>query len=159
STTARPCPSSPATARSGRAGSTRCRSARSRSTAPTSASSPRARRVLASIAEQGKLTPELRRRIEACATKAELEDLYLPYKKKRRTRATIARERGPLADRILAQPPSGDPRAEAARFTDPKSGLPDAESALAGARDIVAPCPGACRRRRARSHRRAGSST
>ncbi|MBI5481178.1 MAG: hypothetical protein HY906_20135 [Deltaproteobacteria bacterium] len=72
--------------------------------------------ILASIDEQGKLTEELRARLLACATKAELEDLYLPFKPKRRTRATIARERGlqPLADRILAQPPDGDPRAEAA---------------------------------------------
>ncbi len=99
----------------------------------------RRRAILASIEEQGKLTDELRRRIEAAATKAELEDLYLPYKKKRRTRGMIARERGlgPLADRILAQG-GGDPRAEAARFVDPANEVPDVEAALAGARDIVA---------------------
>ena len=61
--------------------------------------------VLKSIEEQGKLTPELRQRIEATRQKTELEDLYLPYKPKRRTKATIARERGlePLADLIAAQ--------------------------------------------------------
>lgn len=100
----------------------------------------RRRAVLASIEEQGALTPELRARIEACATKAELEDLYLPYKKKRRTRAAIARERGlgPLAERVLAQPPSGIPAADAAAFVDADKGVPDADAALAGARDIVA---------------------
>jgi uncharacterized protein len=96
--------------------------------------------ILASISEQGKLTEELRARLLSCATKAELEDLYLPYKPKRRTRATIARERGlqPLADRILLQPQGGDPRAEAAAFVDAGRGVPDADAALAGARDIVA---------------------
>ncbi|MCD8032834.1 MAG: RNA-binding transcriptional accessory protein [Alistipes sp.] len=61
--------------------------------------------VLSTIEEQGKLTPELRRRIEGCWDSVELEDLYLPYKPKRRTRATVARERGlePLADLIMAQ--------------------------------------------------------
>ena len=62
--------------------------------------------ILSSIDEQGKLTPELRKQIEDATTKTELEDLYLPYRPKRRTRATIARERGlePLADRMWAQP-------------------------------------------------------
>src|SRR5690606_35710099 len=70
--------------------------------------------VLAEIEKQGKLTDALRARIVACQTKAELEDLYLPFKPKRRTRATIAKERGlePLADRIWAQASDGDPRAE-----------------------------------------------
>ncbi len=83
--------------------------------------------VLSTIEEQGKLTPELKRAIEACRTRAELEDLYLPYRPKRRTRAQAARERGlePLAHRILAQPRDGDPRREK-------------EEDLAGARDIVA---------------------
>ncbi|HEU5057013.1 MAG TPA: Tex-like N-terminal domain-containing protein, partial [Kofleriaceae bacterium] len=96
--------------------------------------------VLASIAEQGKLSGELEARIRAAASKAELEDLYLPYKPKRRTRATIAREKGlaPLAERILAQPERGDVRAEAAAFVDPEKGVADADAALAGARDIVA---------------------
>jgi len=98
----------------------------------------RRRTVLGSIAEQGKLTPELEARIRACTTKAALEDLYLPYKPKRRTRATIAREKGlaPLADRILAQPADGHPLAEAAAFV--KEDVESAEAALAGARDIVA---------------------
>src|SRR5688572_18285418 len=96
--------------------------------------------VLASIAEQGKLTDDLRARILAADSKAELEDLYLPYKPKRRTRAAIAREKGlgPLADRILAQPERGDPRAEAAGFVDPARGVADVDEALAGARDICA---------------------
>ncbi len=96
--------------------------------------------ILSSIDEQGKLTPGLRARIEAAQTKAELEDLYLPYKKKRRTRALIAKERGlePLAKRILAQPPEGSPMGEAAAFVDPAKEVPDATAALAGARDIVA---------------------
>ena len=96
--------------------------------------------VLASIAEQGKLSPELEARIRACATKAELEDLYLPFKPKRRTRATIAREKGlePLALRIAAQPLDGSPEAEAAAFVGAEQGVEDAAAALAGARDIVA---------------------
>jgi uncharacterized protein len=96
--------------------------------------------ILAAIEEQGKLTPELRRAIEACRAKSELEDLYLPYKVKRRTRAMMARERGlePLAKRILAQPQSGDAKKEAAVYVDPKKEVPDVEAALAGARDIVA---------------------
>jgi len=96
--------------------------------------------ILASIEEQGKLTDELRGKIGACTTKATLEDLYLPFKPKRRTRATIARERGlePLALRILEQPDGGDPLAEAARYADPDKGVKDPASALAGAQDIVA---------------------
>jgi uncharacterized protein len=100
----------------------------------------RRRTILSAIDEQGKLTDELRRAIEACRAKSDLEDLYLPYKTKRRTRALMARERGlePLAKRILAQPASGDPVREAAPFVDPKKDVPDVEAALAGARDIVA---------------------
>ena len=96
--------------------------------------------ILATIAEQGKLTPELRAAIERCRTRTELEDLYLPYRPKRKTRASVARERGlePLARRILAQPPNGNAISEAERFVDPKKELPDSASALAGARDIVA---------------------
>lgn len=72
--------------------------------------------VLESIDEQGKLTDDLRRRIEACASKSELEDLYLPYKRKKKTKASIAREAGyePLALRILEQPSNGDPSRESA---------------------------------------------
>jgi protein Tex len=96
--------------------------------------------VLSTIAEQGKLSAQLREAIEACRTRAELEDLYLPYRPKRKTRASTARERGlePLAARILAQPPSGSPASEASRFVDAKRDVPDVAAALAGARDIVA---------------------
>jgi len=96
--------------------------------------------VLASMDEQGKLTPELRARVLACTTKAALEDLYLPFKPKRRTKATIARERGlePLSQRILEQPRVGDPRAEAAAYVNAEAGVLDADAALSGARDIVA---------------------
>ncbi|HEY3359399.1 MAG TPA: Tex family protein, partial [Polyangia bacterium] len=98
--------------------------------------------VLATIEEQGKLTDELRAAIMAAQTKAELEDLYLPYKPKRRTRAVIARERGlePLADIIWRQePPDGrEPTAIAAGFIDTEKGVPDLAAALAGARDICA---------------------
>ncbi|MBL9105904.1 MAG: RNA-binding transcriptional accessory protein [Myxococcales bacterium] len=96
--------------------------------------------ILASISEQGKLTDDLKARILACTTKAALEDLYLPFKPKRRTRAMIARERGlqPLADRILAQPADGDPTAEAAAFVSAAREVPGVAEALAGARDIVA---------------------
>ncbi len=96
--------------------------------------------IVASIEEQGKMSPALLAALTSAGTRAELEDLYLPYKRKRRTRATVARERGllPLAERILAQPEGGDPRREAARFVDPKKEVPDVAAALAGARDIVA---------------------
>jgi uncharacterized protein len=96
--------------------------------------------VLASIEEQGKLTPELKKRILACSTKAALEDLYAPYKQKRRTRATIAKEKGlePLALRILAQPLDGRPLEEAQAFVSAEKEVPSAEEALKGARDIVA---------------------
>jgi uncharacterized protein len=96
--------------------------------------------VLRSIEEQKRLTPELRSQIERAATRAELEDLYLPYRPKRRTRATVARERGlaPLADRMLLQEPGGTREVLAGPFVDPAKGVPDVEAALAGARDICA---------------------
>lgn len=96
--------------------------------------------ILESISGQGLLTDELRKAILACATKTQLEDLYLPYRPKRRTRATIARERGlePLARLILSQPRDIDPMTRAAQFVDAEKGVPDADAALAGARDIVA---------------------
>src|SRR6201993_376974 len=78
--------------------------------------------ILASIGEQGKLTDELKARIEATLDKSELEDLYLPYRPKRRTKATIARDRGlqPLADYIWAQQTIGQPLAGyPATFADP----------------------------------------
>ncbi len=97
--------------------------------------------VLAQIAEQGKLTPELEQAVRGATAKQELEDLYLPYKRKRRTRAQMARERGlePLADRLL-EAARGDASAEAlaAPFARSDQGVADANAALAGARDILA---------------------
>jgi uncharacterized protein len=97
--------------------------------------------VLESIAEQGKLTPELKARIEGVLEKTELEDLYLPYKPKRRTKASIARERGlePLAqflwDQKDGQTPIGD---LAATFVNAEKEVASADSALEGARHIIA---------------------
>ncbi|MDX2088611.1 MAG: Tex family protein [Kofleriaceae bacterium] len=95
--------------------------------------------ILASVAEQGKLAPELEAKLKAATTKAELEDLYAPYRPRRKTRASVAREKGlaPLAELILAQGSEGDPLAEAQKFVVEGS-VPNAEDALAGARDIVA---------------------
>lgn len=95
--------------------------------------------ILATIAEQGALTDDLRRRIEACTTRAELEDLYAPYRPKRRTKASVALERGlgPLAERILAQADGGRPEDEARGFVDAKKEVNDVAEALAGAKDIV----------------------
>lgn len=94
--------------------------------------------VLASIDEQGKLTPELKAEIEAADSKQRLEDLYLPYKPKRRTKAQIAREAGlePLADALLVDP-GLTPEAEAARYVDADKGVPDVKAALDGARQIL----------------------
>jgi uncharacterized protein len=95
--------------------------------------------VLKSIADQDKLTPELEAAIRAATTLQEVEDLYLPYKPKRRTRATVARERGlePLAEMMLAQEVvEGTPEAHAEAFLSDE--VPTVEDALAGARDIVA---------------------
>jgi protein Tex len=97
--------------------------------------------VLASIEEQGRLDPELRRRLLAAETKQELEDLYLPFRPKRRTRGTMAVERGlePLAELIRGGRASdADVRREAAGYVDPDREVPDADTALQGARDIVA---------------------
>ncbi|MDA4108459.1 Tex family protein [Mycolicibacterium holsaticum] len=93
--------------------------------------------VLASIDEQGKLTDELRAALLAADTKSRVEDIYLPYKPKRRTKAQIAREAGlePLADRLLADP-TLVPEQVAAQFVD--SAVPDAAAALDGARHILA---------------------
>src|SRR5581483_8463988 len=96
--------------------------------------------ILASIEEQGKLTPELKARIEATLEKSELEDLYLPYKPKRRTKATIAREKGlePLALHIWEQRPGGAPlEAFAAGFVNPELGVANIDDALEGARHII----------------------
>ena len=95
--------------------------------------------ILASIGEQGKLTPELEAQINAATTMTELEDLYLPYKPKRRTRATMAIERGlePLADELQKQY-SCNVEQMAARYINPDKGVASIEDALAGARDIIA---------------------
>lgn len=95
--------------------------------------------ILESISQQGKLTPELQQEIAAADTKQRLEDLYAPYKPKRRTRAQIAREAGlePLADAILADP-GCDPAALAAQYLNPEASITDAKAALDGARDILA---------------------
>ncbi len=87
--------------------------------------------ILQSVEEQGKLTAGLRKSIEAADTKARLEDLYLPYRKKRRTKAQIAREAGlePLADSLLTDP-SQEPAALAAQFVDPGKEVADGDSAL-----------------------------
>ena len=94
--------------------------------------------ILETIEGLGKLTPELRSRIEGCIDASELEDLYLPHKPKRRTRATVAREAGlePLADRMFAVRGLSDPEAEARKYLNDK--VATVEDALAGARDIIA---------------------
>ena len=94
--------------------------------------------ILKSVEEQGKLTPELARSIQDADTKARLEDLYLPYKPKRRTKAQIAREAGlePLALRLLENP-ALTPEHEAAAFVDADKGVADAGAALEGARWIL----------------------
>ena len=97
--------------------------------------------ILESISEQGKLTPELEKLIRAATSKQFLEDLYLPYKKKRRTRAQIAREKGlePLADALLQSAAAqGEPENLATSFVDSEKEVADADAALAGARDILA---------------------
>ena len=97
--------------------------------------------VLGSIEEQGKLTDELRAAIENAPTLAELEDLYRPYKPKRRTRATIAREKGlaPLAELLFAQRRDcPDPLEAASDYVNPEKGVDSPEDALAGASDILA---------------------
>jgi len=94
--------------------------------------------VLKSIAEQGKLTPQLQAAIEAAPTKQELEDLYLPYKQKRRTKGMIAREAGlePLADKLFADP-TLDPMTEAAAFINADAGFADAFAVVDGVRDLL----------------------
>ncbi|MEV6957782.1 Tex family protein [Streptomyces sp. NPDC051207] len=94
--------------------------------------------ILESVREQGKLTEELEARIRGAETKARLEDIYLPFKPKRRTKAQIAREAGlePLAEGLLADP-TVDPQAAAAAFVDADKGVADAQAALDGARAIL----------------------
>ncbi len=97
--------------------------------------------ILSEIHKQGKLAPELERRLISTLSKTELEDLYLPFKPKRRTKATIAREKGlePLAQKILEQGAGLPSRDElAAPFISAEKGVGDTDAAFAGARDIVA---------------------
>ena len=96
--------------------------------------------VCSAIEAQGKLTEELSAAVHAAATLAEVEDLYLPYKQKRRTRATMAREKGlePLAQMLSAQGPALDPEQAAAPFVDAEKGVETVRDALQGASDIVA---------------------
>ncbi len=95
--------------------------------------------VIKGVTEQGKLTPELQAAFEAAPTKQELEDLYAPYKTKRRTKGAIAREAGlePLADKLYADP-SLDPMVEAAAFINADAGFADAQAVLDGVRDLLA---------------------
>ena len=96
--------------------------------------------VLASIEEQGKMTDELRAKIVAAETMVAIEDLYLPYRPKRKTRASIAREKGlePLSQILLAQETTKPLQEEAAAFIDEEKGVNDAAEALQGAMDIIA---------------------
>ena len=96
--------------------------------------------ILKSLEERQLLTDELKEKIEAAGTMAVLEDIYLPFRPKRRTRAAIAREKGlePLASILFAQDAATDPAAEAAAFVDADRGVESADDALAGARDIIA---------------------
>jgi protein Tex len=96
--------------------------------------------ILSSLQERELLTQELQDAIDRAKALPELEDIYLPYRPKRRTRAMIAREKGlePLAERLMEQDTSFNPLADAASFIDPEKGVEDADAALAGARDILA---------------------
>jgi len=95
--------------------------------------------ILKSLTEMGKLTPELEKQINAAETMVALEDIYLPYRPKRKTRATAAKEKGlqPLADTLFAQN-RVDVEAEAGKYVDEEKGVKTIEEALAGARDIIA---------------------
>ena len=107
--------------------------------------------ILKSLEERGQLTEELKDKILAAESLVVLEDIYLPYRPKRRTRAMVAREKGlePLAERLWAQDEM-DPLAEAAAFINPEKGVESAEDALAGARDIIAEWVGEDQAARAR---------
>ncbi|MDA8423085.1 MAG: Tex family protein [Nitrospiraceae bacterium] len=96
--------------------------------------------ILKSLEETGALTDELKTKVLVAETLTELEDIYLPFRPKRRTKATIAREKGlePLAQRLFLQEEDSDPAALAAAFVDKEKGVPSADDALSGARDIIA---------------------
>ena len=98
-------------------------------------------KVRAAIEEQGAMTPELASALDAAATMTEIDDIYRPYRPKRRTRASVAKERGlqPLADAVYAQERScADPLTLAAAYVDPEKGVETAQDALQGAEDIIA---------------------
>ena len=96
--------------------------------------------VASAITEQGKMTEEIQKALDAAATLTEVEDIYRPYKQKKKTRASVAIERGlqPLADFILAQDKNADVRAEAEKYVDEEKGVATADEAIAGAKDIIA---------------------
>ena len=96
--------------------------------------------ILKSLEETGALTDELKTKVLVAETLTELEDIYLPFRPKRRTKAMIAREKGlePLAQRLFSQETGIDPAAEAAAFVDKEKGVESADDALSGARDIIA---------------------
>ena len=96
--------------------------------------------VIRLIDEQGKLNPELKEKILAAVKLQEVEDLYRPYKQKKRTRASEAREKGlePLALWLLSQPPDADPEQEAVKYLNPEKGIAEIKQALKGAQDIIA---------------------
>ncbi|MGN7358622.1 Tex family protein [Paenibacillus sp. SAF-054] len=100
----------------------------------------RKREVIRIIDEQGKLTGELKSSIEKAVKLQEVEDLYRPYRQKRKTRASVAKEKGlePLANWIMEQPKQGDLKQEAARYIDAEKGVESTEDAIAGAMDILA---------------------
>ena len=96
--------------------------------------------VAKSITDQGKMTEEIQQALDAATTLTEVEDIYRPYKQKKKTRASVAIERGlqPLADFILAQDKNADVRAEAEKYVDEEKGVATADDAIAGAKDIIA---------------------
>ena len=96
--------------------------------------------VAKSITDQGKMTEEIRQALDAATTLTEVEDIYRPYKQKKKTRASVAIEKGlqPLADFILAQDKNADVRAEAEKYVDEEKGVATADEAIAGAKDIIA---------------------
>ena len=96
--------------------------------------------VAGAIAEQGKMTEEIQKALDAASTLTEVEDIYRPYKQKKKTRASVAIEKGlqPLADFILAQDKNADVRAEAEKYIDEEKGVANADEAIAGAKDIIA---------------------
>ncbi|MDE7289436.1 MAG: RNA-binding transcriptional accessory protein, partial [Oscillospiraceae bacterium] len=96
--------------------------------------------ITSAITEQEKMTDEIAAAIEKAATLVEVEDIYRPFKPKRKTRGSAAREKGltPLAEFILEQAEKSDPYAEAEKFVDEEKGVPDKDAAIQGAMDIIA---------------------